>query len=100
MWKTQNTGVLTWAIHSHIGCYWGTQWIRQVSYHGHPLLSPNQDSHSSPFLNLFIWQGGRAVLGLHCCVGFPLVVAGGNHSLVAMLSDLLRSLGCRVRGLQ
>lgn len=35
------------------------------------------------------------MLGLHCCVGFPLVVAGGNHSLVAMLSDLLQSLGCR-----
>ena len=30
---------------------------------------------------LFVW----AVLGLHCHVGFSLVTAGGDYSLVAML---------------
>ena len=30
--------------------------------------------------NLFL-----AVLGLHCCVGFSLVVVSGDHSLAAVL---------------
>ena len=72
--------------------------VGQLSWHA--LLSPNQNSHSSLFFNLFIWQGGRAVLGLGCCVGFSLAAAGGSYSLAAMLIDLSRSLGSRLCGLQ
>ena len=45
------------------------------------------NSHQGPvffFLIIFIYFFFLAVLGLHCCMGFSLVVASGGYSLVAV----------------
>ena len=47
-----------------------------------------------------------AVLSLHCCVGFSLVVAAEGYSLVVVrglltaVASILWATGCRVHGLQ